>query len=494
LDFLGLDSWWQKISIIADFPEMFLSAFEIPSDSDDTGCGLALGLKLKNSPFSAIYNTWALKNSDLATSMSSYKKFSYKPFSTDINENLIDPRTYYWLRGFLEEQAAQKNTGLALITTWFQNMELCQKQAPAVRMPFDVNNVDASVIANALFGIFFASDFPPLFPTILLSPYLPSSLFLPSSSPTPLLPLSHRPHLVHTHLGMTSTLLEGGNLSWFDSEVQSLYQDSANLLSWILRNNTLANRPDLVLVYYPPIYDFYWFTARLSFLLNNPPHALPFPVLVKTRDMLQKLLESYGTDQLLAKIKTCDATGACWDDFLGNADSPPSYSDRLFSTSIALNALIDTWTTATPGRRVLKPGIPSVVLSAIKKGVTWLDSWVLNGKYSPENVFFSGSMKSPSFSLPFSYPSNFHMWLNGTPASCSYNVTFNSDNLISAISGYVQPAEYEKLLHAKCFNQALPTQYPGMNCPDCYFPYWSAPALTYAAAMGALSKFISLGI
>lgn len=291
---------------------------------------------------------------------------------------------------------------------------------------------------------------------------------------------------------MTSALLEGGDISWFDKGMEKLYSDCVKLLEWVLRIDALNFRPDLVLAYYPPIYDFYWFVARLSFLLNNPPRVLPLPVLVSASDTLQKSLETYATKQLLEKMKTCDNTGNCWDDFLGNNDSTPRWDDRLFSTSIVLNAFFDTWTVknGTTGR-VFRPNTPASVKAATKKGSIWLDTYVLSGKYAPQNVFFSGSVKSPSFSLPFGYPSNFHTWLNGTTVSCSYQPDSSSVDLVSSMSGYVSPSAYDKLLNGTCFGLKVPTEYPGMNCAECTFPFWSSPALTHAAATAALSKFIS---
>jgi len=61
-----------------------------------------------------------------------------------------------------------------------------------------------------------------------------------------------------------------------------------------LKNNLLSDRSDLILLYYPPILDFYWFTARLSNLLNNES-SLPFICMENVRDMLNEALETYGT-------------------------------------------------------------------------------------------------------------------------------------------------------------------------------------------------------
>eukprot|EP01126_Amoeba_proteus_P060596 TRINITY_DN8029_c0_g1_i8.p1 TRINITY_DN8029_c0_g1~~TRINITY_DN8029_c0_g1_i8.p1 ORF type:complete len:202 (-),score=37.20 TRINITY_DN8029_c0_g1_i8:122-727(-) len=195
-------------------------------------------------------------------------------------------------------------------------------------------------------------------------------------------------------------------------------------------------------------------------------------------------------------MKSCDGIGNCWDDFLGNGDNPPSYSDRLFSTSMALNALYDTWTTLSiNGGRLFRKNVPPPVLAGIEGGSKWLDEKVTTGEYPVENVFFSGSLKSPTFSMPLYFPNNYHSWLNGTEVSCSFQPTFDSFDLLVSISGYVDPGQYESLEKQTCFGHNITDKpYPGMNCEDCTFPFWSSPALTYAAAMSALAKFVSVGV
>ena len=46
-----------------------------------------------------------------------YCVYTIRPFSNDSRVNLIDPRTYFYSRGFLED-ASQKNKDVALVTTW----------------------------------------------------------------------------------------------------------------------------------------------------------------------------------------------------------------------------------------------------------------------------------------------------------------------------------------------------------------------------------------
>ena len=70
----------------------------------------------------------------------------------------IDPRTYFAIRGFLDEikQNATLNNvepELILPTTWILNFDEGVKKIEM--MPLNCNNVDASVSANFLFGLIF---------------------------------------------------------------------------------------------------------------------------------------------------------------------------------------------------------------------------------------------------------------------------------------------------------------------------------------------------
>lgn len=105
-----------------------------------------------------------------------------------------------------------------------------------------------------------------------------------------------------------------------------------------------------MLVYYPPVTDFLWFTSRSVYLLNSVDN-LPYPVMEQARDLLTAAMRGNGTDSIL-QMAQLDSTDnwVYWDDFLGDNDTNifgtrENYAeDRLFTTAVAINALIDTWT------------------------------------------------------------------------------------------------------------------------------------------------------
>lgn len=64
--------------------------------------------------------------------------------------------------------------------------------------------------------------------------------------------------------------------------------------------------------------------------------------------------------------------------------------DRICSTSMAVNALLYTWSE----HNQLVPDLPPNVKDVLVRGCDWLASNALGSRYQHMNVFFSGSVKS----------------------------------------------------------------------------------------------------
>lgn len=199
----------------------FMSVFHIPADADDSGCNLALGGQLLSLQSRGLLpraaDTWKQLNSDGGAIFDIIKKYAYRPFSDDQDAAMIDPRTYFWLHPFLVREKERGDTdSVLLVTTWLQHHSEIKESAAhgSSKMPFSVNNIDATVLCNALYG-------------------------------------------------MASMVIHGGpeyaDKLDNDRDLQNLFKSSIRLLAWILETDQLSKRADLVLLYYPPVYDFYWF-------------------------------------------------------------------------------------------------------------------------------------------------------------------------------------------------------------------------------------------
>jgi len=374
--------------------------------------------------------------------------FSYQPFSADSNSNTIDPRTYFFLREFLNQNQVTGN--LMLITTWMMNVDEDRVLFPKdVAMPFNVNNVDLSVCANVIYGVF------------------------------------------------RTALYSGRNdLSWFDETLQQTILNTSSLIQWAIESGRVTERPDLGLLYYPPINDLYWFISRTVFLLNNFNGTFgPIEVLAnQVRVMLTSVMRGSATEQLIENSIE-DADFVYWQDFIGQADiswlgyPDPHPDDRLFSTSMGLNALIDAWTQYNPADKTSLywvKGVPKSVKNAVQKSSLFLSKYILSDQYQKFNSFFSGSVKGME-QLPFAFPANRLEYLNGTILPPDDNNPGDiTSELICGMQGVMDESQYQQQLNSTHFSMPVPQQFTGFN--SAFFPFWSSSTLTDATSLVAIAK------
>jgi hypothetical protein len=481
-------------------PKSFSKICTIPADFDDTFVNLALNARISNSSSRLGKIIEPKKIGFIAkNATNTLLNYSYQPFSQKRENNLIDSRTYHWLRNFIKEESdsALKNglkPCLVLPTTWVQNsVELAENKSLKQSMPFGVNNIDGSVAANVLFG--------------LTSAYL---------------------HDYASEIKDTRNVNESNSPNWFDAGTKKLYGDTSRMLNWIIKND-LMSQPEIsreVLLYYPSVYDFYYFVARANHLLENPAvfgvQQLKDVTLVNAKNELSNGLENEATYQLLARAKTIkgkDGDITFWDDKLkydkvDRSGKISSYSsDRLFSTAASVNALLDIWTVSLPEKiktrngedtvfkREWKKNAPENVKDIIFNGARFINEITKKNNYGGEsldNIFFSGSIHA---GLPMARPCNVLEDMNGTkldplgPFPSSKNE--NSRGHIHGVSGVINEAEYENML---LFTEKRGYYTPsakmmGMDCKgasDKPFPYWSSSSMTLAMMMLALNKMRNL--
>ena len=248
-------------------------AFKIPADFDDTFVNIGFGSLLAKYGVisSGPYQAWRSKNSKFVQAFEALKLYAYRPLSGNIDSDLIDPRTFYYLREYLYS-VQDNNQPAAFVVTWVQNMtEDRVNFKKNYRMPFNVNNIDLTVAANTIYGISAA---------------------------------------------VLSNLIN--NSQWFDPELQMIYENTTDLIAWCIEKN-FSGRPDLALTYYPSVFNFYWFTARTLNLLTSAS-SLPFPVMERVKMRLSDCLCGHATTSLLNMV-TLDGELAYFDDFLGDADT-----------------------------------------------------------------------------------------------------------------------------------------------------------------------------
>ena len=115
---MGLKKLADIVESLKEFGSV-TDAFCIPPDFDDSYLNLGLGATLQklSNIYPKSFSSWLNNNTDVAHLIDVTSKYAYRPFTSDINQNTIDPRTYFWSRKFIE-QAQAENKSLSLITTW----------------------------------------------------------------------------------------------------------------------------------------------------------------------------------------------------------------------------------------------------------------------------------------------------------------------------------------------------------------------------------------
>ena len=423
------------IKYIDPFVQMFKiyqSVFKIPSDTDDTSVNLALYAYLYNhrDELQDLATNWTNVNSHLNETLQNYLRYSYKPFSSDLDESLTDTRTYYYIRDFLKTKS--NNTNFSLINTWLTNLSAEKLNFPDVGMPIHVNNIDLSVNTNSLFG---------LSQIMIIHPEL----------------------ITEEHL--------------------NLYASVSELVVWAIENEVVLKRPDIAILYYPSVYDFYWFSARVLSKLEKSAEKLPFAVMDDTRIKFAKVLREIGTYQIMALAKP-DNMRIYWEDFLGTNDSTPTGEDRLFSTALAINMLIDTWTNYSNNSINWRYDTPLDVKNMVEKAIEFINDEILEENYEKENAFFSGSFKGNS-SDPYIYPYNHFAYYNGSEVL--NKSTADLTQISVGIQGIVDEEIYQTWLNMTWGQHPVPKGFTGFN--EFAFPYWSSPAMTYGLSLMGLSKY-----
>ncbi|HUT16499.1 MAG TPA: hypothetical protein VMY98_09680 [Anaerolineae bacterium] len=388
----GADLLWLRSPGVVDLitkgdMSELLERFNMPSDADDTGWALCLGATLKESTgrFSDAAQLWERANLDTSGIMDHIKRYAYRPNGEDQAVNIIDPRTYYWMRSYLHQNPGPD---VAVMTTWMQNpYEGRQFGNRHTKIPMNMNNVDPTVCSNLILGI-----------------------------------------------NKALTAYPDKASRGFDREFQACYLDTVRLLCWTLDNEWVTQEPDVTVLYYPTTMHFFWSLARNLHHLEGASiaSALPFTAMQQAKRWLAGSLRKHGTRQLLAQAMCGDNEGTTyWHGTLETGE------DRVYGTALAINALLDIWTreSSVPGEKLRWiEGTPSDVKDTVSTGVRWLYNAITVAKLPMYNACFSGSVKGFG-TLPFVFPLN-------------VRETYG-DLIIFGIRGVIPEGEFERSLAEK---------------------------------------------
>ncbi|XP_046380041.2 uncharacterized protein LOC124151566 [Haliotis rufescens] len=451
LERLGLKDVDKIVQEVMRIRGVYTLAFHIPPDFDDTFLNIGLGSILAEmaKEFPRAFKLWSSHNTNLTSVFDALKYYAYRPFSGDQRVNTIDTRSYYYLRPWLEQEKAA-GRDVALVPTWIQDTdEVRTWYDKGVMMPFNINNVDVTVCANFIYAL---------------------------------------------TSGIITGVLQPSLLD--DPEVMHIYNDTARMIAFQVSTN-FSDRADLALTYYPSVIEFYWFVARTYNKLQETldrtgslPHKGMDQILADFKDVLRtyaspRILD-LGTPSSMYNFSTL-----YYDDFLGDADidysnkSAPDPEDRIFTTAMAMTALLTIWTTQDQhtGKMIWDADTPLDIKRAANMTATWL-YYNINGEQPllAWNAFFSGSFKGYTTDT-FHYPMNRLELFNGTRIN---KTEIRNEKFIQGVEGFIPENEYKQMME----KLHTPTVFPGYNYNGDFFPFWSSEAYTYAIGMLGLGKYI----
>lgn len=242
------------------------------ADFDNTGCYFSIGPLLQVSKFEKTYQYYSSFNEDPISAVRLMNKYAYRPFSDDINENLIIPNNYYFMRNLIWEMEKQGRKDFAVITGYLYNHESTEgENLDNFKLLLFSNSIDLAGAANCLHGVTLA----------LLNDYHNAT-------------------------------------SWFSQEIQGLYRDTIETIAYLTTTN-FTNRIDVCFVgYAEPIQGLFTITRVMQVLTSAD--ELPFSVMEESRDKIANAMRSNGTDLILEHSST-DWDGLVYfDGFLGNND------------------------------------------------------------------------------------------------------------------------------------------------------------------------------
>ena len=125
-------------------------------------------------------------------------------------------------------------------------------------------------------------------------------------------------------------------------ELRKAFVDTARLVAWALQTKIAYDRLDLVPIYYPVFSLQVYAASRCVVSLHENPDA--FDAVPDVRDamiLLEKVLKTHGTQQLLSDRKKVKTGELMWHSALGSAD-------KFFFNLIRFSHADDVlWSTAT---------------------------------------------------------------------------------------------------------------------------------------------------
>ncbi|CAL1531178.1 unnamed protein product [Lymnaea stagnalis] len=283
-----------------------------------------------------------------------------------------------------------------------------------------------------------------------------------------------------------------------DDQLQSIVTSSLRMLTWYMTHpHDLATF--VTLSSFPSKSMMYWSVSRVAFQLSSEAATRLFNFTGNVLSSFVTSLRKEMTYDILQSIVDGGlgpdgVTRVFIDDFIGVADLDSkgakrvSGDDRLFTSAMAANSLLATWT--VQGKEGSLKFIESTD-DSVKIAVNGLVNYVftaLGDSTTPyENAYRSEQVKNCK-TLPAWFPSNTITTRDGK----SINVTSPVNTLRFGVKGHVPKDVYEKELAEPLFGNKAEVGPDSLNGPTSVFRFWTSHGLTKSACMLAIAQAANL--
>jgi len=282
--------------------------------------------------------------------------------------------------------------------------------------------------------------------------------------------------------------------TWFNSNMQQVYLNSAEVASFAITSGIQYKRVDIVSLYYP--YEIYlsWFMGKARSMLTKIKN--PYPVMNQVYSLFDSTLKGPGYNYIVSKAINGNNDQVYWDGWLGMGDDTPSPDDRIFVTGMTLGVIMDTFTTGayrngTSCGYKWESNAPQSAKDLARKAANFLNSEIFGSNYRIDNCATCQDVKT-TVALSYTFPSNVAQWINGTKVdpSTAPSSYLGNTALMTAVQGVLDESVYQTMLKQTRFGvTAAQLEFQGFDANP--FACWNIPSGTYLVTMIGLAKYIS---
>ena len=434
----------------------------VPSDTDDTSENLSVGALLalnQNDPaYGPAFQMWMANNppAKIKAALAKIMQYAYSGGGSSVANNLIDPRTYYFLSGFYETLP----TSARLPVTWLLNNEEVlenhyngREEWPTPHLAlYNVNDIDPIEVGHFITAV--------------------------------------------ARLDRSGLLAQAaaGDMVFVNALEQIVY-DATRYLIYLVSIDAAYSRPDILANYYA--YPEQLYEVLGNFAAVTSGYVSQLPQLHAAGIAASAVMEGSGTSQLINhfEVDPEKPDEIYWEGVLKNKETTGGYyvRDRVYATATAVSALLDSLThEVTPGHPEWKPSVNVAITDVIvPNAISFLKRQTL--ERTPSSIAFVGTTTYQSNEI-YRYPANNYAYLDGEPLASKDCVVNKCPTETYGVLGHIPRTEYVTLLAQGPFDFGpTPTQASAWGTSGASAYIWRSEPQAYALVLKVVAQFEKIG-